>query len=231
MRRTLEEEAAKYDLLGDPQRRRIYLAMRQASKAMSKDEVAASLGISRTLATFHLEKLLEGGFLEAHFARSTTQQTLRSGRPAKYYRPTDREVALRIPPRRYDVAAEILASALSTTAGAVSPTDRALELARAKGREAGEQFEAEDAGRRRGTTRGEVMRLLDELGYEPRLVGTEILLRNCPFDHLVFPPYLICEINLQLLQGALEGCRARRLEAVEDHREGHCCVVLNRTKS
>ncbi|MBW3555764.1 MAG: hypothetical protein KY454_02380 [Actinobacteria bacterium] len=232
MRRSLEEEAEKYALLADPQRRRIYVALRQAGTAMNKDDVAASLGISRTLATFHLEKLLEGGFLQAHFSRGMTPHTRPTGRPAKYYLPSNREVALQIPPRRYEVVADILARAISAVDTAVNPPDRALELAHAKGREVGKQFLAEDTvRRRRGATRGAVTRLLDELGYEPRLVGGEIHLGNCPFEGLLFPPNLVCEINRRLLQGTLEGCKSRRLEPVEDHREGHCCVVVTRRRS
>lgn len=229
MRRTVEEEAVKYDLLVDPRRRRIYLALRRAGNAMTKDEVAASVGISRSLATFHLEKLLEGGFLEAHFAHSATEPSRGMGRPAKYYLPSGREVALGIPPRRYDVAAEILTRAVATGVTSASPADRALGLAHARGREAGEQFMAEEArGRRRGATRGEVERLLGELGYEPRSDGSAIVLGNCPFDALVFPPYLICEMNGRLVQGALEGCKARGLQAVEEWAEGQCCVVVTR---
>ncbi|MDP9386944.1 MAG: transcriptional regulator [Actinomycetota bacterium] len=230
MRRVVEDDAERYALLADPRRRQIYLALRQSGRALTKDDVADSLAISRTLATFHLEKLLEGGFLAAHFAHPEPESSASSGgggRRAKYYRPTNREVALGIPPRRYDVAADVLARAVVTADAAISPTQRALELAHAKGREAGEEFRAEDARRRqRGVTRDEFVRLLGELGYEPRVVGREILLGNCPFDALVVPPYLVCEMNQRLVQGALEGCQAGRLEPVAGHRDGHCCVVV-----
>ncbi len=194
---------------------------------MTKDDVAAALGISRTLATFHLEKLLEAGFLEAHFAHSDVRPGRAVGRRAKYYAPSRREVALTIPERRYQVVAEILAEAVAAADGSGSAHQRALELAHAKGREIGREFLAERGSRgKAGLSRSAVARLIGELGYEPRLERREILLGNCPFDALVSPPYLVCELSQQLLQGALEGCRARRLEAVHDHREAHCCVVL-----
>lgn len=232
VRRILEQDAASYSLLSDPQRRRIYLAIRQAGRAMTKDDVATSLGISPTLATFHLEKLLEGGFLEAHFAHSDVRPGRRVGRRAKYYLPSRREVALTIPERRYQVVAEILAGAVVAADAAVSAHQRALELAHAKGREIGREFLAERGSRGKAElSRRAVARLIGELGYEPRLERREILLGNCPFDALVAPPYLVCELSERLLQGALEGCQVRRLEPVQNHREGHCCVVLRNSPS
>jgi len=227
MRRMLEEDAASYGLLADPRRRRVYLAVRQAGEALTKDDVATSLGISGTLAAFHLEKLLEGGFLEAHFAHPRTRRGRAMGRRAKHYAPSGREVAVRIPERRYEVVADILQRAIGTADATVSARQRALELAEDKGREVGEQFLAE-AGRRRrgGVSQGAVARLVGELGYEPRTADGHILLGNCPFHALVSPPYFVCELNERLLQGVLGGCQARGLEPVHDYREGHCCVVL-----
>ncbi len=199
---------------------------------MTKDDVAASMGISRTLATFHLEKLLEGGFLEAHFAHSRARPGRAVGRRAKYYAPSRREVALTIPERRYEVVAEILAEAVVASDGNGSTHQRALELAHAKGWGIGKEFLAERrSGAKAGLSRSAVAQLIAELGYEPRPARSEILLGNCPFDALVSPPYLVCELSQQLLQGALEGCRARRLEAVHDHREDHCCVVLRNPRN
>ena len=232
MRRVLEQDAASYSLLSDPRRRRIYLAIRRAGKGMTKDAVATSLGISPTLATFHLEKLLEGGFLEAHFAHSDVRPGRRVGRRAKYYLPSQRELSLTIPERRYEVVAEILAGAVVAADADVSAHQRALELAHAKGRQIGREFLAERGSRgKAGLSRSAVARLIGELGYEPRLERREILLGNCPFDALVSPPYLACELSERLLQGTLEGCQVRRLEPVLDHREGHCCVVLRNSPS
>ncbi len=192
---------------------------------MTKDEVAAHLGISRSLATFHLEKLLEGGFLNAHFARPAAQRA--TGRRPKHYVPSEREVAVRIPERRYEVVAEILERAIVTADASHSVRDRALELARDKGRDVGEEFLAEHgpAGKD-GLSRRAILQLVGELGYEPRLDAGAVLLGNCPFDDVVSPPYFVCELNGRLLHGALEGCRARRLQPVHDYREGNCCVVL-----
>ena len=62
------------------------------------------------LAAFHLEKLLSEGFLEATYDRDG--RPVGVGHPAKRYRPTGLELEVSIPPRRYDLAAEILAEAL-----------------------------------------------------------------------------------------------------------------------
>lgn len=222
MRRSLREQTSRYALLADPQRREVYLYVRRARGALGKDAVATGVGISRALATFHLERLLEGGLLHAKFERASASG---AGRPAKYYYAGDEEITLTIPDRRYDVAAEILSRAVSEAGSGGSPVERAMEVARSRGTAIGKSF-AKDNGIRpsRGASLGQTQLLLDEMGYEPRRDGRELVLENCPFGSLVEPPFLICGINKHLLEGALNGCGAK-LAAVEEHQAG-CCVVV-----
>ena len=63
--------------LTDPTRRAVYEVVASAGPApVSRDDVVAALGVGRTLAAFHLDKLVEAGLLEASYARRTG----RSGR-------------------------------------------------------------------------------------------------------------------------------------------------------
>jgi hypothetical protein len=57
--------------LGDPTRRRVFFTVREAGELMGKDDVAEAVGITRRLAGFHLDKLVEQGFLRAEFQRRT----------------------------------------------------------------------------------------------------------------------------------------------------------------
>jgi predicted ArsR family transcriptional regulator len=82
-----------------------YLAVRTASSPLSRAEVADEVGISVRLAAFHLEKRLSGGVLEATYERD--ERSVVVGHPAKRYRPIGLELKVSIPPRRYDLAAEI----------------------------------------------------------------------------------------------------------------------------
>ena len=59
-------------MLADDLRRRMYEFIRRADGPVSRDEAAAAVGISRKLAAFHLDKLVDAGLLEAR---------LRPGRP------------------------------------------------------------------------------------------------------------------------------------------------------
>ena len=109
MRRDLNETIVRLGVLDDAVRRAAYLAVRTAGRPLSRAEVADEVGISVRLAAFHLEKLLSEGFLEATYERDERSVV---GHPAKRYRPTGLELEVSIPPRRYDLAAEILAEAL-----------------------------------------------------------------------------------------------------------------------
>jgi predicted ArsR family transcriptional regulator len=72
------------------------------------------------------------------------------------------------------------------------------------------------------------MRLLRQLGYEPREARGEILLANCPFHRLAerHRP-LICGMNLDLLTGLAEGLQAGdRMAPRLEPAPGMCCVRI-----
>ena len=79
---------------------------------MSKDQAAAALGVARSVAAFHLDRLVDDGLLVAEYRRLTGRQGPGAGRPAKLYRRAERGVAVSVPPRRYDLAALLLARAV-----------------------------------------------------------------------------------------------------------------------
>lgn len=102
--------------LGDPLRRRLYRYVGDQDHAVSRDEVAAGAGVSRSAAAFHLDRLVEEGLLEAEFKRLTGRQGPGAGRPAKLYRRAAREIAVSLPARRYELAAGLLAGAVAEAA-------------------------------------------------------------------------------------------------------------------
>jgi predicted ArsR family transcriptional regulator len=195
-------------LLADPARRAAYrVGVDAAPEPVGRDEVAAQLNVGRTLAAFHLDKLVAAGLLEATFARRTGRTGPGAGRPAKLYRRAGAERAVTVPPRRYLSAAELLAEAVER-AGA----DEALYLvANKRGRE--------EAG-------ADPVEALADRGYEPTTDGATIRLRNCPFHVLAddFPP-LVCGMNLALISGLVDGTG---WEARLEPTPGHCCVALSK---
>src|ERR1051325_8562486 len=88
-------DAEALSLLGDPTRRLLYEFVAQSNRPLSRDECARGAAIDRSLAAYHLDKLVERGLLQASFARPAGRTGPGAGRPAKLYRRADREFVLR----------------------------------------------------------------------------------------------------------------------------------------
>ncbi|MBK5228026.1 MAG: winged helix-turn-helix transcriptional regulator, partial [Actinobacteria bacterium] len=101
MLRGLRKGAGAVAALEDDLRRRMYLFIRSQGRAISRDEAAEHVGISRKLAAFHLDKLVERGLLTAHYARLPGRTGPGAGRSSKLYEPSELEVNVSIPERRY----------------------------------------------------------------------------------------------------------------------------------
>ncbi|HEU5160427.1 MAG TPA: transcriptional regulator [Streptosporangiaceae bacterium] len=207
--------------LQDPMRRRLYEYVAAQDHEVSRNEAAAAVGAQRTLAAFHLDKLVDAGLLDAVFRRLTERTGPGAGRPAKLYRPAPGEHAVSIPPRDYRTPAGLLAEA----AEAAGLDREAQEAAARYGRELGAALP-----RRPGLD--EVAALLRARGYEPYLEereeaagGPVLRMRNCPFRALSdrFPP-LVCGMNVALIEGLLAGTTG--LRARMDARPDRCCAVV-----
>lgn len=220
-------------LLSEPTRRRLYTEVRQANTALSRDDVAARTGINRRLVSFHLDRLADAGLLTVSYARPGGRSGPGAGRPAKRFTATAPDVEVTIPPRRYDLAARILAEAVDTvgdagTAGEIKA--HALAVAEQQGRRIGEL--RAPAGRvSTGQAVDLAMTALSDLGYEPELEDSgDLRLANCPFDAVVdVAPALVCDANVRLVDGLLDGLGATALTArLVGPCEG-CCVAVERS--
>lgn len=204
--------------LADSSRRALYAYVRRADHPVSREEAAKAAGISRGLAAFHLDKLVEAGLLRAWHEASPGQPRGR-GRAPKVYELASAGVAVTIPERRYELIAEILADAVAS-----EPTDAgqaALRLARQRGLQTGARL-PEDGG--------DLVSALDHLGFEPRQdADGNVVLRNCPFRVLaVRQTALVCGLNHAFVAGIVEGLGETRVEARLAPRPGGCCVRLAR---
>lgn len=223
----LEQQIAGLAELDEPVRRSLYLFVADRPGEVSREEAASVMGISRTLAGFHLDRLADAGLLEVSFRRLTGKAGPGAGRPAKLYRRSSRQLEVTLPERRYALAASILATALDDIQ---SPRTRnALRnAARRLGRRVGEESKAR-AGPRPGRSRllDGTMAALAANGYEPERLPGEICLRNCPFHALVSEhTELVCGMNLALMQGVVEGSDLPGVKPVLAPRPGRCCVTL-----
>ena len=206
--------------LMEPTRLSLYRHLQErAPEAVGRDEAAAALGISRSLAAFHLDRLVAAGLVASTFKRLNDRSGPGAGRPSKLYRPATPEFSFSLPARHYDLAGLLLARALRGLG-----QEGVKKLRREAGR----------YGRSLGQQGGwsELRTILTEEGYAPvDTAKNELALRNCPFDALAAESVdLICAMNLALIEGLVQStaadCRAR-LAPTPDW----CCVRLRHRSS
>lgn len=223
----LEQQLGGVALLGDRVRRAIYLHVITSGGEVSRDEAAGAVGVSRSVASVHLDRLVEEGLLHAGFRRLSGRTGPGAGRPSKLYRRSGRQLDITLPARRYELAARLMAEAVDHSP-ASQARDALAESAQARGLRLGAEARAR-AGKRPSRRRllAELAAALVALGYEPELIGTELRLRNCPFHALVGEhTQLVCGMNLDLLAGVVAGLAVPRLKPVLAPRTGLCCVCI-----
>ena len=215
-------DLASVSSLEDPVRRRLYDVVCSVPEPVGRDEAAAAAGVGRPLAAYHLDKLVESGLLTVTYQRLGGRSGPGAGRPAKLYAKSDREFAVSVPPRDYELAALILVQAMAADQGG---TSRAAlgDAARRLGSELAEPGQASDAS--------ELAGVLSAHGYAPAphsaASGTVIRLRNCPFHHLAQRHRdLVCGMNLSLIGGLVDGLGLPDWQPVLDPQPGHCCVAV-----
>lgn len=216
-------------LLEEPNRRGLYRHVAASRQPVGRDDAAAALGMSRELAAFHLDRLVEAGLLETEYRRRSGRSGPGAGRPAKLYRQAAREVAVSLPPRHYDLVADLMATALDRLGG-VSGAEVAADVARQRGCAAGTDARR-NAGARPGRRRllMGLVDLLRDAGYEPETDAAtgSVFLRNCPYHALVAEHRgLTCGMNLSWAEGAVAGLRAT-VRAQLAPEPGRCCVVFH----
>lgn len=215
-----DEDLGVVSLLDEPVRRRLYDWVVGQDRPVGREEAARALGITRALATFHLDKLAGAGLLDAGYQRLSGKVGPGAGRPARVYWRATREFSVTVPERKYERAAQLFASALEKLGKTTVPAPL-----RAAAGELGEELG------RRARPRSPSKRLIAALeagGYEPQADDTgTIRLRNCPFHALAQQHRpLVCGTNLALAEGITRGVGATDLRPVLDPQPGYCCVTF-----
>ena len=213
---TRSEQWAAVASVGDPTRRALLDLVFRSAEPVGRDEAAVALGVPRGTAAFHLDRLVDLGLLETHFQRRSGRTGPGAGRPAKLYRRRITEVSVSLPERRYDLAAELLATAIEESARSGESVPACLDRV------------SSDAGRALGASGGTLDAVLVSAGYEPVDDGEGgQLLTNCPFHRLAQGhAETICGANLALLEGVVEGTGEQGLSVRFEPRDGLCCVHL-----
>lgn len=193
--------------LGDATRRRVFFTVREADRLMGKDDVAEAVGITRRLAGFHLDKLVEQGFLRAEFQRRSGRTGPGAGRPAKLYALAEVEQDSRLEVKHYDLLAELLLRAMSDRSGE-DPQEVLERVGYEFGRELGEA--ERDAGRSPSysTTTDAVMGVvgvLTRFGFGATAgADGRITARACPFEEMAkVDPQRVCGLDRSIWRGVL----------------------------
>ncbi|WP_241249122.1 helix-turn-helix transcriptional regulator [Agrococcus sp. KRD186] len=243
----LDDDVTAVGAIADDARHELYRYVVAQPQPVGREEAAAAVEMPVHRARFHLEKLEQAGLLETDYARPAGRGGPGAGRPAKRYRRADRTVAVSLPPREYDLAGSLLATAIDAAAETCEPvTDAVARVATARGRALG----TESAARRErgaaapagvsGSGAATADRRVDdddalhaaaevlaEHGYEPRRTERGIELTNCPFHELSRAhTTLVCGMNRALLDGVTETVAPGTLRARLDPAPGRCCVVI-----
>lgn len=174
--------------LRDFTRRDILLRFYADRKPRSVDDVAQVVGIHRSVAFEHLERLVALGYLEVERRRGLP------GKPAKIYRLTAGPVQISHPMRRYDVLAEALAQSFQRQG------DRGTVAIR----EAGHAF-GMGLGRSGARSIPTALEPLSEMGGEYEVGrGGAVTCTNCLFAEVCRRTPIVCSFHAGLIAGLLE---------------------------
>ena len=212
-------DVAAVSALDEPARRALYDWVRRQPHPVTRDDAATAVGLTRSTAAFHLEKLADEGLLAIEFARANGRTGPGAGRPSKYYRRSDRQVTVQLPDRSYELAGQLLAEAIedSEKTGR-TPRSALASRATAFGKRLGNET---------GPTREEIVAALERCGYEPRDDSDDIVMGNCPFHTLAQNHTdMVCAMNLDLISGLLDSAGCTESHARLDPADGMCCVRI-----
>ena len=211
--------------LEEPTRRKLYFHVVDQPGDVSRDDAARATGISRSLAAFHLDRLVEAGLLETTFRRLSSKTGPGAGRPSKLYRRGPARIDISLPERRYELAAQVIAQALAGVQG-----EEATKLLADAARAWGTRLARDYGGSGKGSPLIRAMQALRACGFEPlQEPDGRVVLRNCPFDALrAQNRQMICGMNVALVEGLLAGLGLDEVHAMFAPREGMCCVALLR---
>jgi predicted ArsR family transcriptional regulator len=192
--------------LQDPTRRRILLDFYVHQAEWTTAEVAEAVGVHRTVAHAHLERLVALGYLVSGQRRGT------SGKPAKLYRLTGRQIELSYPVRRFARLAAELAQAL-----------RGMSEGTGAARQAGRVYGASLVTKPADSPES-ALHQLAPLAAEYVLADGEIVARNCIFREACEQAQdIVCEFHAGILEGAFQKAGLNlRTAALRDYARKGC---------
>ena len=207
-------------ILGDPTRRGIYLAVREAAGSSTVSLVAESFGIHPNVARHHLERLVAEGYLEEADPPDDAGRPRRAARPGTTGPRQGDRGQLSPPPLR----------PARRVAGAGDRTPRRRGAAPAIAEEIGFRF-GTDLAAETGLAGGQdaesalkaVSGALETLGFgmAPDPADRSLLTSHCPFGATATNhPEIVCRIDQGIVRGLMEAARGAAGSVVVSPHEG-----------
>jgi len=185
--------AGVHQALADPRRGRIVEELRGQRGGLDAEQLARALGLHPNTVRWHLGILGDAGIVESH-----PEPRSGPGRPRILYRLTREGTAQGREEYR------LLATILSGTIAAGEDGPRRAEDS---GRKWGRYLVRRPPPGNRVDDREavvEIVRLLDEQGFDPEADGDEVRMHRCPFHDLAEQqPEVVCAVHRGLISGAL----------------------------
>jgi predicted ArsR family transcriptional regulator len=181
---------------------------------MVATEVATSLGLQRTAARAHLERLVDLGLV-----LSATRRTASAGLPAKSYTAVETRLEITLPPRRYEALARLLLELLGT-AEVDAAAEHAAVVGRAYGECTAEDIVGADIQRPVRLSLPALVKWMDESGYAVKASSlgrtrAVIEIGNCVYRELSAQhPDIVCAFDSGMFCGMLD-------VAASSHRQTH----------
>lgn len=191
-----------HQLLASTSRMAVLQLLRLSARPLGVDEIAQHIGLHQNTARFHLDRLVDSGYVVRRSAAPGGP-----GRPRVIYEAT----AARDGEGSYRLLAEVLAQHLA--ANSERPMKDAVEAGRGwagSTRRRQPDPEGPEAAAAAPVSEDvaitEVVRMLADIGFAPELSadGTSIYLHHCPFRALAESHSdVVCGAHLGMIQGAL----------------------------
>lgn len=221
-----ETQASGIGALADSTRLALYEFVVAQNEPVGREQAAKKLDLAVHNVSFHLDRLVSEGLLEVEYRRLSGKTGPGAGRPSKLYKRADREFAVSLPPRHYDLVGDILAAAVGRVDAGEDLSVALHDAAHEEGLAASVSA-ADSTGEETANSVAGAIGVLRAQGFEPQLQGGQVILHNCPFDSLAQKhTKLVCGLNVDFVQGVLDGTGCSGLKACLDPGPGRCCVTL-----
>lgn len=197
MERELQDDDLASHAMSEPQRAQILEALRGASEGLGVADLARRAELHPNTVRWHLGHLADAGLV-----RARRLHTGRRGRPRLAYEATAGPVE---PTSGHRFLSAMLATALEASPNGVALADEAGAVWGRHLVAGGE----DTSGSGPSSALDHVVGLLDEHGFEPKVVARTIEMHRCPFVELVEAHgEVVCTLHRGLIAGALEALGA-----------------------